>query len=179
MVTSSLVRLRAFARARAYYFLLFLYLFHTVLFTACSVGIPGRIHVYTNSSGSMEPSAPAGSASLVLIQDPFSYEAGDIIAFRTDHETVIHRLQGVRGNRYVTKGDRNDAIDPGLLDPRRVIGKAVLTVPFAGAWISFMKGPFGSALFLVLPAVFFIVTEVAFVLLPYRRRLSRRKGGAV
>ncbi len=172
MVKSTLVRLRAFARARAYYLLIFTYIFHTVLFTACSVGIPGRVHVYTNTSGSMEPSAPAGSASLVLIQDPFSYEAGDIIAFRTDHETVIHRLQGVRGNRYITKGDRNDAIDPGLLDPRRVIGKAVLTIPFAGVWINFMKEPFGSALFLVLPAVFFIVTEITCILLPYRNRLS-------
>lgn len=167
------------SRAGAYYFLLFAYLVHSALFIASSIGIPGKVAIFTNSSGSMEPAAPAGSASIVLSRDPFSYEAGDIIAFRTDDGMVIHRLQGVRGNRYVTKGDSNYAIDPGLLDPRRVIGKVIATVPFAGRWIWFMKSPVGNILLLLIPAVCFISVETACFVYPFIKRLFGRKGKPV
>ena len=111
-------------------------------------------------SGSMEPALSPGDVVIVAASGPV--EVGDVITYRTGADTVptTHRVVGVQGGGYETKGDANENADAGLTGPEAVIGRVVLTIPVVGHVILWANTPVGYVTLVVAPLVLLGVTEL-------------------
>ena len=90
------------------------------------------------SGPSMEPTYESGD--FVAARERASYEAGDIVVFRTENGNVIHRIIGGDGTTgYVMQGDNNPETDPWTPTDDEVLGKAVLHVPGAGDAVMLLR----------------------------------------
>lgn len=109
------------------------------------------LQVFTVLSGSMEPTYHTGSLIYVKDADPFTLEAGDVITFMLDENTVAtHRITEVVPDendtsvvRFRTKGDANDAEDGSLVHYKNVIGTPVFTIPHMGYIANYIQNPPG------------------------------------
>ncbi len=122
---------------------------------------------------SMEPRVRSGD--LVVLEALDTYRRGDVIAYRNrsvDH-TFLHRIVGVRGGRFVMRGDRNGWLDPGTASPEDIIGVLRLRIPEGGSVIAWLQVPrHGGSVAALLTAVVLLVGGGATV----RRRRRRRRG---
>ena len=108
--------------------------------------------VYTVLSGSMEPTYHTGSVIYVKDVDYTELEAGDVITFMLDEDTVAtHRIVEVVPDeedasvlRYRTKGDANAAEDGGLVHYKNVIGSPVFSIPYLGFVANYIQTPPGT-----------------------------------
>ena len=108
-------------------------------------------NVFTVLSGSMEPTYHTGSVIYVKDVDYRDLEAGDVITFMLDEDTIAtHRIVEVIPNeedptvlRYRTKGDANDVEDGGLVHYKNVVGSPVFTIPYLGYVASYIQQPPG------------------------------------
>ena len=93
-------------------------------------------------SGSMEPTLPVGSTVVIRPEPVATIGVGDIITF-TDRDlknsatqVVTHRVisvePGPAGPAFRTRGDANDAPDPGLVQAADVHGVEWYDVPYVG-----------------------------------------------
>lgn len=94
--------------------------------------------------------------SLIFIVKSSEYEVGDIITFDTGSSVpTTHRIIGLDGDRFITKGDSNNTEDSQSVAKEQIIGKVFFTIPGVGYVINFMKTPLGS--FLLVLVCFLIV----------------------
>lgn len=123
-----------------------------------------RWRFLTNSGGSMLPLIHPNDLVLVQQERDDLYEPGDVIAYVSlleGHEEIVtHRIVRRGGNAYQTKGDANQVADQEVIVPRRIIGRLILIMPLVGWLIKLVKTPFGSIIFFLIPAAFFITTEL-------------------
>jgi len=91
------------------------------------------------ASGSMGQALPAGSVAISKPEN--QYFIGDIIAFRNKDYNVTHRIVSVldTGAIFRTKGDSNPIPDSYLVSKDQIIGKVVVTIPYLGYAIFFLK----------------------------------------
>lgn len=113
-------------------------------------------------TGSMTPKLPVGS---VIFTIPYAvYNAGDVIAFRKDGNTITHRVTqrdiDKTGFVYGTKGDANNVADQGQVLGADVVGKQVVVVPYLGKFINFLTTVQGFVLFILAPIAVFILFEL-------------------
>lgn len=109
------------------------------------------LQVFTVLSGSMEPTYHTGSVIYVKKVDHTQLQAGDVITYMLDEDTVAtHRIVGVVPDeedptvlRYRTKGDANDAEDGTLVHYKNIIGSPVFTIPKLGYFANYIKSPPG------------------------------------
>lgn len=110
------------------------------------------LQVFTVLSGSMEPTYHVGSLIYVKEVDPFELEAGDVITFMLDEDTVAtHRVVEVVPDeedssviRFRTKGDANDAVDGSLVHYKNVLGSPIFTIPKLGYVANYIQNPPGT-----------------------------------
>lgn len=110
------------------------------------------LQVFAVLSGSMEPTYHTGSLIYVKAVDYRDLEAGDVITFMLDEDTVAtHRIVEVVADetdpavlRFRTKGDANDAVDGGLVHFKNVIGSPVFTIPGLGYAANYIQNPPGT-----------------------------------
>lgn len=103
-------------------------------------------------SGSMEPTYHVGSLIYVKEVDYKQLEAGDVITFMLDEDTLAtHRIVEVVPDdedpdvlRYRTKGDANDAEDGSLVHYKNVVGTPVFTIPQLGYLANYIQNPPGT-----------------------------------
>ena len=103
-------------------------------------------------SGSMEPTYHVGSLIYVKEVDYKKLEAGDVITFMLDEDTLAtHRIVEVVPDdedpdvlRYRTKGDANDAEDGSLVHYKNVVGTPVFTIPQLGYLANYIQNPPGT-----------------------------------
>lgn len=93
---------------------------------------------------SMEPTYHHGD--LVLVRESERYRSGQIIAYRAEGTTVIHRIQSVEpaaggSARYRTSGDNLGITDPWVPDHDHVLGAAIAHVPAVGRWTTRLDDP--------------------------------------
>ena len=108
--------------------------------------------VFTVLSGSMEPTYHVGSLIYVKDVDYRQLEAGDVITFMLDENTVAtHRIIQVVPDedepevlRFATQGDANDAPDGTLVHYKNVIGTPVFTIPQLGYVANYIQNPPGT-----------------------------------
>lgn len=126
------------------------------------------LRVYTVLSGSMEPTYHVGSLIYVKSVDPQKLEAGDVITFMLDEDTIAtHRIVEVVPDeeepdtiRFRTKGDANDAEDGGLVHYKNVIGTPVFTIPKLGYLANYIQHPPGTYVAISVGAILLILVFI-------------------
>jgi signal peptidase len=120
-------------------------------------------------SGSMEPTIHTGSIIAVTPSpDTAALKTGDVITFKSlDDPNVLitHRIIEIKTMdsqlHFITKGDNNDAADPSPIPASNVVGVYTdVTIPYLGFIINFMKSKAGIAIFLIVPGVYLIVSQM-------------------
>lgn len=105
---------------------------------------------------SMTPSLQVGSAIVVEPVDPAGLAVGDVVSLRSgpDRAVFTHRIvrlvQRDGGLWLETKGDANLAPDPSILPASDVLGRVVLSVPYAGYLIALASSPSGMLMIVAL-----------------------------
>lgn len=100
------------------------------------------------------------SGTFVIIKPDQEYFLGDIIAFENEqNRKVIHRIIEITDEGFITKGDNNQRIDPGIQYLDKVIGRSVLVVPFVGFTSMFIQTPLGMSIFGVWALAMFMIKK--------------------
>lgn len=91
---------------------------------------------YTVVSRSMEPQFSKGD---VIFTKKVTFEklkVGDVITFYhgKDGEFTTHRIVEIdaKNRNVLTKGDKNDVVDPARVEASHIVGKYLFSVPFFG-----------------------------------------------
>ncbi len=140
------------------------------------VGLGGSTNYVVTHGVSMEPLLHTGD--LAIVRGRSSYRVGEVVAYDNKmlHTTVLHRIIGRAGARYIFKGDNNNFVDFEHPASSQLIGGLWLHVPSAGATLQSIGSP---ALIGALVAVgLLLLTGSVFA---RRRRLrlrERRTGGS-
>lgn len=127
--------------------------------TGNQVPMPFGIGLSVVMSGSMEPELSVGD--LILVKEYGENQApkiDDVIVYQRESTAIVHRVVLVDGDTITTMGDSNNATDMPF-DISAVKGKVVLTVPFIGYAVLFLKTPWG--IFLTL-GLAFLLMELSF-----------------
>ena len=115
-------------------------------------------------SGSMEPKIHTGS--IVIDHTDPNYRLKDVITFKVQgsKDTVTHRIVKIESTNgqtsYQVKGDANKTPDPDPVLKRNVVGREVLTVPFLGYLIAFIRTLPGLIVFIIIPALIIVSEEI-------------------
>lgn len=127
--------------------------------------IPGNYEVRTVMSGSMEPVIRTGG--VIITKSAPEYHVDDIITFYKsgrDSTPTTHRIVAIQRESaivfYTTKGDANDVVDGGKVTENEVVGKVVATIPLLGYAVYAAQTKLGFMLFVILPIVLVILSEV-------------------
>ena len=90
-------------------------------------------------SDSMKQYIAKGDVVLVRKTSPEEVKElkkGDIIAFNTTSKIVVHRIYKIIEKKdslyFVTKGDNNNQIDQGIVEPNNLVGKVILRIKKVG-----------------------------------------------
>jgi signal peptidase I len=115
------------------------------------------------SGKSMEPSLRNGD--LVVALKRKSYSVGDVVAYRIPKEEpgagqlVIHRITGGSPQSgYVLQGDNRKGENLWRPKPRDIAGDMRIRLPRVGLLFTFVRTPFGMAVFAGLVAFFLLST---------------------
>ena len=101
--------------------------------------------IFNVVSGSMEPTIPVGSIIYVKEIDPVDVESGDIIAFESGDNVIMHRVvdnKRVEG-AFTTKGDANNGEDMNDVSYDNLIGIVVKHIPILGQLLILFGSTFG------------------------------------
>jgi len=106
------------------------------------VGFGGDASYAMVQGTSMLPTIHGGD--LVVTRRQASYHVGEIVAYhnRILHETVIHRIVGRQGNRYVMKGDNNSFTDTYEPVSSDIVGARWTVVPGGARLLTVLHEPF-------------------------------------
>ena len=123
------------------------------------------LRVFTVLSGSMEPTYHVGALIYVKSVDYTELEAGDVITFMLDENTVAtHRITEVVPDeddpdvlRFRTKGDANDSEDASLVPYKNVIGTPVFTIPCLGYVANYIQNPPGTYIAIAVGAILLLL----------------------
>ncbi len=92
-------------------------------------------------SGSMEPKIAIGSI-VIVDRAAHSPAVGAIVSFREpDGSVVTHRIVGIQGGQFVTRGDANRSPDSIHRPATSIYGTVVLSVPYAGYVVHALQQP--------------------------------------
>lgn len=88
-------------------------------------------------TGSMEPCIEPGDLVIIDKTAHDSLAVGDVIQFKRDGVTVLHRIVGITQSEkgqtaFVTKGDANNAPDSQPVSADDVIGRYLFRIPKIG-----------------------------------------------
>lgn len=127
------------------------------------------ISVDTVMSGSMEPALRTGGIILTDTRTQV-FEPGDIITYQVEDNIVSHRVVGLEGDCYRTKGDANDSEDTVLIKQSQIRGKVIFMIPLLGYAAVFMKQKTVFALLAVM-----ILEEFVFFTIQWKGERSRKR----
>lgn len=105
------------------------------------------LQIYTVISGSMEPTYHVGSLIYVKKVDPSTLKVKDTITFELSDKTIAtHRIIEIVQDetnpdiyKFRTKGDANEDVDANLVEPNKVLGKALFTIPYLGYLATYIQ----------------------------------------
>jgi signal peptidase I len=101
----------------------------------------GILGVVVTHGTSMKPRYHEGDVVVVRAQQ--THAVGQIVAYhdRVHDLVVLHRIVGGDSSGYRFKGGNNQSIDVVYPDDADLIGRAVLHIPQAGAWLRRLTRP--------------------------------------
>ena len=134
----------------------------------------------TVQSGSMSPAIKMGS--VVMVKPIDDYKIGDVITFGQLTKTkspTTHRIYDIKvvDNTpvYVTKGDANNASDQREISKREIIGKTLISVPYAGFAVDAARKPIGFMLIIIIPAGLIIFDEARKIYEEVKKRKKKKE----
>ena len=96
------------------------------------------------ATGSMIPNLNVGDVVILQRIKPEDIEVQDIIEFKTEKRTVVHRVVEIQkkpeGFYFITKGDHNPVNDKDSVFQDQVVSKAIFRMPLIGypaVWLNF------------------------------------------
>lgn len=90
-------------------------------------------------SGSMEPTLNVGGILYYHKVDLDSFNAGDILVYKTKDHIISHRVVDDTYDGYITKGDANDTYDPIIIKDEQILGKGTnWCIPLIGYYADFI-----------------------------------------
>ena len=101
--------------------------------------------VYIVAGPSMEPAIRVGSAAILEIVPPDALAVGDVVSLRSgpDRAVFTHRIIRIAeqdGQTWIeTKGDANETVDPSVTSATAVIGRVMVSLPYAGYLVSLLS----------------------------------------
>jgi signal peptidase I len=162
-----------------FYYLILIVLVVIAGLTAISIiNIPGNYKLYTVETGSMEPNVKIGS--IVVVRPEPKYKINEIVTFKDSnpHIPTTHRIVEIKEYKdqviYTTKGDANKSIDLRTLSKKMILGKVIISLPYVGYPIDFIKTKNG-LLVIVVIAVIIIYNELINVKKESARLIKTRK----
>lgn len=114
-------------------------------------------------SGSMEPEFSPGD--MLVIRRQQEYQVGNVVTYEHQGSFITHRIVEADGDRWLTKGDANNAVDERPVAETEIYGEVCVVLPGLGNVALFLKTPLGM---LVLILGFVGLVELSF-------RMDRRK----
>ena len=88
----------------------------------------------------MEPTISTGSLILVDTDVSLQLHMEDIVTFTKQNSIITHRIvRRINDQKYITKGDANNSDDPTPLYKSQIIGKVILTIPYIGYIVLFIR----------------------------------------
>lgn len=84
--------------------------------------ILGIAEIYEVKTGSMEEGIHAGDYILIVKKN--NYNVGDVVTYKKEEYHVTHRIIEKNGDKVITKGDANNAIDEEI-EVSSIVGKVV------------------------------------------------------
>ena len=108
--------------------------------------IGGSTRYVVTSGVSMEPRFHSGD--LAVVRPENNFRVGQIVAYHSTllHVTVLHRIIGRDGTRYLLKGDHNDFTDPTHPTRTELLGALWLHVPHGGYVFKVVHSPIAAAI---------------------------------
>ena len=154
-----------------------------ILLAVIAVSIPLTVprfmgyEIYSIVSGSMEPAIPVGSVVYVEPAAPQLVESGDVIAFRSGEDVVVHRVVENRFvvGEFVTKGDANAGEDLTTTPYDALIGRVAQHIPAVGGLMSVYASSVGR-IYLIILAACGVMFNILAAQLRARRRDRIRRG---
>ncbi len=118
-------------------------------------------------SGSMEPAIHTGSVIIIKEAIDAPLKTGDIVTFRSaeyDSMLVTHRIIALEESdtgdlTYITRGDANDANDLSALEPSKIQGIMLFSIPLLGYVLDFMQSREGLLFLVIIPGTLLAVHE--------------------
>ncbi|KKS78727.1 MAG: Type I signal peptidase [Candidatus Beckwithbacteria bacterium GW2011_GWA2_43_10] len=129
-----------------------------IFLMALILNLPNGFKLYTVQSGSMQPVIKIGS--LVVSQKAADYKVGEVITFKNAPVPTTHRIQAIKDSIYTTKGDANDIADTEPVRQEQILGKVVLSLPYLGYPVRFVKTKEGFIGLIVIPATIIVYSEI-------------------
>lgn len=84
----------------------------------------------------MEPILSVGDVAVIKKCNPNNVEIGDIIEYKMEGYTVIHRIINIYQEKgeifFITKGDNNEDPDKMPVSENQLIGRVVFKIPYIG-----------------------------------------------
>ncbi|AFK18202.1 signal peptidase I [Haloferax mediterranei ATCC 33500] len=129
----------------------------------------GADQSYTVLTGSMQPAISSGDVIIVRDVPASTIETGDVITYeldsgRSDVQRQTHRVVEVvereDGRYFRTKGDANEDPDQRLVSADTVVGRVMMTIPYAGHVTLFANTTTGIVVLILVPTVLLIGSEV-------------------
>ncbi|MDD5190012.1 MAG: signal peptidase I [Dehalococcoidales bacterium] len=111
-------------------------------------------------SGSMSPAIKPGDLVITGPVDGWftgKLEVGKVITFKQTDLLVTHRIVGIEGDQYITKGDANEDRDANLVPVQNIIGIKMFSIPKLGFINSFVSTRRGWFLVIVIPTIVLVI----------------------
>ena len=92
-------------------------------------------------TGSMEPTYKVGSIIYYKKVSKEELKIGDAITFKlSDGSYVSHRINSIKGDKYVTKGDANNSVDANPVSYVNIVGRdSKFSIPILGYFIKIVN----------------------------------------
>ena len=118
-------------------------------------------------SESMTPAVKMGDLIITgPIGGPINGEVapGTIITYEYSNDLITHRVESIKGEAIVTKGDAVEDADPWLVEMSAVRGVYMFKIPYVGYVTSFVQSKFGWFLSIIIPAALLVAWLVKDIL---------------
>ena len=99
----------------------------------------------TITSGSMWPALNSGDLVFMRGVDKENFKKGQVVVFSSPNGPVIHRIEEVRSDTIITRGDANINADTpvnknDVLGAAITIGKTPIKIPYVGKLVMAIRG---------------------------------------
>ena len=101
-------------------------------------------------SGSMEPELSKGD--LIIVKETDSFSMNQVVVYQDGNSLVVHRIIELNDGSVTTKGDANNTLDDPI-ETSRISGEVVLSFPYVGNIVEFIKTPIGTIIVITLAII--------------------------